>query len=483
MPTILFCFILIACGLELTDRHRQPHFEGHSQLQFEGHSQLQPDYIEKMSDIIMPKIKNKLKRAEVYKQFKKEKRKAQIEERKKRKQEEKTMGDQIQRDLALDEMSPYFNQETTPKVLITTSDRPKKKTNSFCKELRKVIPNSFVKYRRGLDLKKIIPQAISRDFTDLIVINEDAGEPNGLVLCHLPNGPTAEFKLMNTKLVKELKRVGEMSEHYPEINIHNFNTRLGLTIGRMLSCLFPHRPNYKGRRVVTFHNQRDYIFFRHHRYEFKNAERVALQELGPRFILRLRSLQQGTFDSKYGMYEWIHKIATLIKYWSKLEVREVVRFLFSKGTRPSEIRKQIAETYAEGAMSRSRVYQWCTWFGEGRASQDDDPKSGRPKTSTKEENTTLVEELIKCHRRMKMCKTFCHMISVSMLPNTATLLTASEMQFIGLLRRGVVLQHDMRPLIQHTLHSNGCSATVGKFFLILPIVQTSHPLNFIYLEP
>ncbi|GFS05023.1 histone-lysine N-methyltransferase SETMAR [Elysia marginata] len=124
------------------------------------------------------------------------------------------------------------------------------------------------------------------------------------------------------------------------------------------------------------------------------------------------------------------KIATLIKYWSKLEVRDV-RFLFSKGTRPSEIRKQIAETYGEGAMSRSGVYQWCIWFGEGRASLHDDPKSGRPKTSTNEENTTLVEELIKCDRRMKMRRTFCHWISVSMLPNTATLLTASEMQFIG----------------------------------------------------
>ncbi|GFN80476.1 histone-lysine N-methyltransferase SETMAR [Plakobranchus ocellatus] len=38
-------------------------------------------------------------------------------------------------------------------------------------------------------------------------------------------------------------------------------------------------------------------------------------------------------------------MATPIKDWSKLEVRAVVRFLFSKGTKPSEIPKQIAETY------------------------------------------------------------------------------------------------------------------------------------------
>ncbi|GFR79526.1 histone-lysine N-methyltransferase SETMAR [Elysia marginata] len=88
-------------------------------------------------------------------------------------------------------------------------------------------------------------------------------------------------------------------------------------------------------------------------------------------------------------------MATAIKDWSKLEVRAVVRFLFSKGIRHSEIYKPIAETYGEGATSRFRVYQWCAWFGVGRTSLDDEPKSGRPKTSTNEENTTRVDEHIK----------------------------------------------------------------------------------------
>ncbi|GFO00668.1 histone-lysine N-methyltransferase SETMAR [Plakobranchus ocellatus] len=53
-------------------------------------------------------------------------------------------------------------------------------------------------------------------------------------------------------------------------------------------------------------------------------------------------------------------------------------------------------------MSRSRVYQWCTWFGEGRTSLGGEPKSGHPKTLTNEENTTRVDELIRCDRRMKI---------------------------------------------------------------------------------
>jgi ribosome production factor 1 len=33
----------------------------------------------------------------------------------------------------------------------------------------------------------------------------------------------------------------------------------------MLASLFHYEPEFVGKRAVTFHNQRDYIFFRHHR--------------------------------------------------------------------------------------------------------------------------------------------------------------------------------------------------------------------------
>ena len=42
------------------------------------------------------------------------------------------------------------------------------------------------------------------------------------------------------------------------------------------------------------------------RYVFKNAKRVNLQELGPRFTLKLKWLQKGTFDRK-GEHEWMFK--------------------------------------------------------------------------------------------------------------------------------------------------------------------------------
>lgn len=62
--------------------------------------------------------------------------------------------------------------------------------------------------------------------------------------------------------------------------------------------------------MVTFHNQRDFIFVRHHRYVYKKVDgktRARLQELGPRFTLRMKWLMQGVFEPEFGEYEWIHK--------------------------------------------------------------------------------------------------------------------------------------------------------------------------------
>ena len=92
----------------------------------------------------------------------------------------------------------------------------------------------------------------------------------------------------------------------PEVILNNFDTRIGHRIGRMLAALVPQRPEFEGRRVITFHNQRDFVFFRHHRYDFReDGSRADLQEIGPRFTLKLRSLQHGTFDPQFGNFEFM----------------------------------------------------------------------------------------------------------------------------------------------------------------------------------
>lgn len=106
---------------------------------------------------------------------------------------------------------------------------------------------------------------------------------------------------------------GKMTAHKPELILNNFSTRLGHTVGRMFASLFPQVPDFKGRQVCTLHNQRDFIFFRRHRYIFsEDKSKCELQELGPRFTLKLRWLQKGTFDTKFGDFEWVFKVNFLI---------------------------------------------------------------------------------------------------------------------------------------------------------------------------
>ncbi|CAM6026775.1 hypothetical protein CY35_05G111600 [Sphagnum magellanicum] len=240
--------------------------------------------------------------------------------------------EELHADNAADEFNAHFMREHVPKLLITTSQACCNNTRNFIKELLTVIPNAHYYKRGSYDLKQIVKYAKNRDFTSMIVVNEDRKYPNGLLVVNLPDGPTAHFKLSSVKLSKKIKGHGRPTRHMPELILNNFTTRLGLRVGRMFASIFPQDPEFRGRRAVTFHNQRDFIFFRHHRYIFeekevkgkvsasskdstvdvkkrtpKSAVIARLQECGPRFTLKLQSLQHGTFDSKYGEYEWVHK--------------------------------------------------------------------------------------------------------------------------------------------------------------------------------
>ncbi len=54
-------------------------------------------------------------------------------------------------------------------------------------------------------MKTVIAEAIQHKFTDVIVVNEDRTRgANGLLISHLPNGPTATFRLSNVKFPKEI---------------------------------------------------------------------------------------------------------------------------------------------------------------------------------------------------------------------------------------------------------------------------------------
>ncbi|CUM62959.1 uncharacterized protein PRCAT00000519001 [Priceomyces carsonii] len=192
-----------------------------------------------------------------------------------------------------DEFAQYFQDGKAPKILLTTNTYAKKEAYEFADILMDFLPNTtFVKRRKDYSIKEMAKYCNNREFTDLVVINEDKKKVTGLTFIHLPEGPTFYFSITSLVDTKQIQGHGRATDHTPELILNNFQTRFGKLVGRLFQSLFPQRPEIQGRQVITLHNQRDFIFFRRHRYIFRNEEKVGLQELGPQFTLKLRRVQK-----------------------------------------------------------------------------------------------------------------------------------------------------------------------------------------------
>ncbi|KAL8426878.1 hypothetical protein Efla_002486 [Eimeria flavescens] len=241
-----------------------------------------------------------------------------------------------------DEFAPVFRGEKQPKLFITTSKRPSARFYDFLKEMLLILPSAYYYKRLQTSVKTACAAAIEGGFSAVLLFQEKKGKPHGLYICHLPEGPTCYFRMTNVLLAQDLPGGGSSSTHTPELLFNNFTTALGRRVARLLSSLFPIAPQFTGRRLITFHNQRDFIFFRHHRYIFRPKKRLrplpdmsatqqqqgedegqdtdgeeeqqqpidpkvgaALQEIGPRFTLKLMWLHAGLFNTKEGLYEFV----------------------------------------------------------------------------------------------------------------------------------------------------------------------------------
>ena len=282
-------------------------------------------------------IRNKMKRAEVYEKYKNQKK---VEKRKLRaerikevealgdaappkqiprtientREEEETMvqkdDDEVLGDEKDDEFASYFSNEANPKIMLTTRPKCSRKLFPFIGDLMQMIPQAFYYPRKNQTITEMCKDAHEKKFTHLVMLAEKQKQCNGLMITHLPSGPTAFFKLSSFEEGAKIEGHGKPTSHIPELIMNNFGTRLGRRTARVLGSLFPHSPELEGRQVVTFHNQRDFIFIRHHRYIYrkeKDKTRARLQELGPRFTLKLKWLQQGVFDGEHAEYEWVMK--------------------------------------------------------------------------------------------------------------------------------------------------------------------------------
>ncbi|EAN33283.2 U3 small nucleolar ribonucleoprotein IMP4 [Theileria parva strain Muguga] len=196
-----------------------------------------------------------------------------------------------------------------PKILITTSRNPSSRLTQFAKELCLIIPNSERLNRGSYILKDLVEFCRSKDVSDMVLIYETRGNPNSMIITHLPHGPTAYFQLSDVVLRHDLtEKLPTMSQAYPHLMFHNFTSPLGERIKDIIRYMFP-PPNTNETRIMSFINEKDKIIFRHHVWTEKKIgaedKKVALKEIGPRFVLKPFKIELGTVDMRDLETEWV----------------------------------------------------------------------------------------------------------------------------------------------------------------------------------
>ena len=119
-----------------------------------------------------------------------------------------------------------------------------------------------------------------------------------MVISHLPNGPTAYFTLHNVLPRHEIPDCGKMSLQFPHLIFENFNSKLGERVKSILKYLFP-VPKEEGKRVMTFHNNDDFISFRHHVFTqviLYLTQRLVIKSQSLKLVLGLNSKVSLTYD-------------------------------------------------------------------------------------------------------------------------------------------------------------------------------------------
>ncbi|KAJ6263896.1 Ribosome production factor [Drechslerella dactyloides] len=220
---------------------------------------------------------------------------------------------------------------TPPKPLLTTTRMARR--HDLYQTLSTILPNTtYVPRGNRFTIPQIASFATNRKHTHLLVALEDSKKFHGLIVILLPAGPTFHFSLTNYADGKAIQGRGVNTNHVPELILNNFTTPIGRLAASLFQSLYPPQPQFVGRQVVTLHNQRDYIFFRMHRYVFRSIDtegkgsrgdrttgaeqvgvggqragedlgvKVGLQELGPQFTLKLRRVERGVCEGVE--WEW-----------------------------------------------------------------------------------------------------------------------------------------------------------------------------------
>ncbi|KYN43617.1 hypothetical protein ALC56_01879 [Trachymyrmex septentrionalis] len=83
-----------------------------------------------------------------------------------------------------------------------------------------------------------------------------------------------------------------------------------------------------------------------------------------------------------------------------MEQRSAIKFCVRNGISAAETLRMCQKAYGDGALSQARVFAWHRMFKEGRESVQDEPRAGRPSTSTDVIHVQKIRDLVLASRRL-----------------------------------------------------------------------------------
>ena len=85
-----------------------------------------------------------------------------------------------------------------------------------------------------------------------------------------------------------------------------------------------------------------------------------------------------------------------------IEQRYAIKFCVKLNKSATETFASLTEAYGDATLSRIMVFKWHKAFKEGQENVEDDPRSGRPISSTNDENVEVVRAVMVKDRRLSV---------------------------------------------------------------------------------
>ncbi|CAK9805798.1 Protein GVQW3 [Anthophora plagiata] len=86
----------------------------------------------------------------------------------------------------------------------------------------------------------------------------------------------------------------------------------------------------------------------------------------------------------------------------RFKIRTNVEFMVKLRWSSGEIIDALKKVYGDQSPSRTQVFEWIKRFKESREELKDDQRSGRPSTSTNEDMSAKVQEILDEDRRISI---------------------------------------------------------------------------------